>query len=166
MSVNARNPPQINGIHPKAGERFFAFSYENLNLKTNFTGVLLALIDRSQRQQPPRKPALLEFRVIKGDIIAANIPRTIRRPQQITKEDILSWIKQKFALKRHAGLQLIITRRTGAKFAERESRRTVPILWRNNIASSTVPDNQQGTKILSLLWKSNFVGAETGRMQD
>ncbi|MHA2007496.1 MAG: hypothetical protein ACXABO_07175 [Promethearchaeota archaeon] len=117
MRVNAKNPPEINGVKPEPGEHSLKYSYKNLNLKTNFTGKILLAKDFIQSmyvhmgfQRPIAFKTVVEIKVEEGKVISlkdfskqmedqrnAN-PYKGAQPQSNSQKDIENWVKEKFSL--------------------------------------------------------------------
>ncbi len=117
MRVNVQNPPEINGVKPKSGGNLFDYSYENLNLKTKFTGKLLLAKDfiRSMYvhmgfQRPMAYKTVVEIHIEEGNItLTKDLSKKMEefrnqdisknsRPHSNSSKDIESWVKKTFSL--------------------------------------------------------------------
>ncbi|MFX0030164.1 MAG: hypothetical protein ACFE8B_13215, partial [Candidatus Hermodarchaeota archaeon] len=116
MLVNAKNPPEINGIEPQQGDNLFKYYYKNLNLKTKFTGSVLLAKDFIQSmyvhmgfQRPIAFKTVVEIHIENGTIIdLKDLTRKIAeqrkidqykgaRPQTDSEKDIKRWIEKTFS---------------------------------------------------------------------
>ncbi|MFX0108263.1 MAG: hypothetical protein ACFE7R_08270 [Candidatus Hodarchaeota archaeon] len=121
MSIRTYDSPsEINGIEPKTDTekyRMFTHHYENLNLKTRFTGSMLLGRDFIQGmyvhmgfQRPIAFRTVLEIHVQDGDIICVNdlsekmeeLRNQNRErdaePSSLAQKDVYEWIEQTFSL--------------------------------------------------------------------
>jgi hypothetical protein len=121
MLVNVKKPPKINGVEPQnakeTGNSIFDYSYQNLNLKTEFTGSVLLAKDFIQQmyihmgfQRPMAFRTVVEFQVENGDITEIrDLSKKMEKerekniykgaqPRSDSNEDIENWIKKTFSL--------------------------------------------------------------------
>jgi len=117
IKVNVNDPPKINGVEPKKGDNLFKYHYNNLNLKTYFTGSILLAKDFIQSmyihmgfQRPMAFNIVLEIEVENGNIISVkDLSRLMKeqrkknpykgaQPQSNSQNDIEKWVKQTFSL--------------------------------------------------------------------
>lgn len=121
MLVNAKNPPTINGVEPQKGKdicnSLFDYCYENLNLKTEFTGNVLLAKDFIQHmyvhmgfQRPMAFKTVIEIQVENGNItVIKDLSKKMEearnqdiykgaQPQSNSRKDIESWVKKTFSL--------------------------------------------------------------------
>ncbi|MFX0043314.1 MAG: hypothetical protein ACFE8L_10405 [Candidatus Hodarchaeota archaeon] len=117
MLVNVNNPPKINGIEPQEGDSLFKYYYNNLNLKTHFTGSILLAKDFIQSmyvhmgfQRPMAFKTVVEIELKNGEIISLkDLSRQMEeqrkkdinkgaQPQSNSRKDIENWVKQTFSL--------------------------------------------------------------------
>lgn len=117
MRVNVNEPTKINSVEPQKGDSLFKFHYNNLNLKTHFTGSVLLAKDFIQSmyvhmgfQRPMAFKTVVEIHVENGNIISLKDlskqmeekrkqnPYEGAQPQSNTQNNIERWIKQTFSL--------------------------------------------------------------------
>ncbi|MFX0099782.1 MAG: hypothetical protein ACFFCS_09375 [Candidatus Hodarchaeota archaeon] len=123
MYINIDDPQEINGIKPRKieddDENYYGFKlvYENLNLKTRFTGKLLLAKDfinsmyvHMGYQRPMAYKTVLEIHVKDGEITEernlskkmAELRKKDRkkdaRPDSDSETDIKGWIEKSFSL--------------------------------------------------------------------
>ncbi|MFW9866617.1 MAG: hypothetical protein ACFFEN_11020 [Candidatus Thorarchaeota archaeon] len=117
MRVNTKNPKKVNGVKPESGGDLFDYSYNNLNLKTEFTGKLLLAKDfiRSMYvhmgfQRPMAYRTVVELHLEKGNItLFRDLSRKMEgkrkqnplkgaAPPSNSHKDIEEWVKKTFSL--------------------------------------------------------------------
>jgi hypothetical protein len=117
MLINVKDPPSINGVEPKPGGDLFEFRYENLNLKTKFTGAILLAKDFIRAmyvhmgfQRPMAFKMVIELRIDNGNItVEKDLSEKMEeyrktdlhkdaQPPSRSKVDIMKWIKKTFSL--------------------------------------------------------------------
>ena len=115
MEVNQREPVVVNGVTPVKDEGFFTSTYNNLGLKTNFTGTLLLAKDFIQEmyvhmgfQRPIAYRTVLQISILEGDITL--VEDLSNRMEQQREEDpdrdaqpsdpekVGEWIEKTFSL--------------------------------------------------------------------
>ena len=121
MQVNTKKPPKINGIEPQTaketGNSLFDYCYQNLNLKTEFTGKVLLAKDFIQQmyvhmgfQRPMAFKTVVEIQVENGNIteirdLSEKMEEERKKdvykgaqPRSNSREDIENWVKKTFSL--------------------------------------------------------------------
>ncbi len=118
MSVRTEEAPQVNNIEALDEDGFFfSHRYENLGLKTKFTGSMLLAKDFIESmnvhmgfQRPMAYRTVLELQIQDGDIIATNDlstkmeelrnrdPSKDAQPESRDHDDVMSWIESSFSL--------------------------------------------------------------------
>ncbi|TFG30138.1 MAG: hypothetical protein EU532_01500 [Promethearchaeota archaeon] len=121
MFVNAKNPPKVNCIEPRAFKNednpIFDYYYENLNLKSEFTGKILLAKDFIDSmyvhmgfQRPMAYKTVIEIRVENGTIIStSDLSKKMEeyrnvdiskdaQPLSNSHDEIEKWIKKTFSL--------------------------------------------------------------------
>jgi hypothetical protein len=121
MLVNVKKPPKINGVAPQSaketGNSIFDYCYQNLNLKTEFTGKVLLAKDFIQQmyvhmgfQRPMAFTTVVEIEVENGNITdIRDLSRKMEeertkdryngaQPRSNSNKDIEDWIKNTFSL--------------------------------------------------------------------
>ncbi|TFG04593.1 MAG: hypothetical protein EU539_10510 [Promethearchaeota archaeon] len=119
--LNAENPPNINGVEPQkireVGTSIFDFSYNNLNLKANFTGGILLAKDFIDEmyvhmgfQRPIAYRTVIEIKLENGFVISTrDLSKKMEeyrykdsskgaKPLSNSSQDIENWIKSTFSL--------------------------------------------------------------------
>jgi len=118
MSVRTEEAPPINNIDPmEEGGFFFSHRYENLGLKTRFSGSMLlgkdfidSMYVHMGFQRPMAFRTLLELQIEDGDILATNDlsakmeelrnrdSRMGAQPDSRDHDDVMSWVEDAFSL--------------------------------------------------------------------
>jgi len=117
MRVNVNEPTKINSVEPQKGDSLFKFHYNNLNLKTHFTGSVLLAKDFIQSmyvhmgfQRPMAYKVVVEIEIENGEIISLkDLSKKMedQRQKDINKgaepnsnsmKDIEEWVNQTFSL--------------------------------------------------------------------
>lgn len=122
MSINVDKPAKVNGKLPKPTTDMFKFMYEELSLKTKFTGSILIAKDFIQSmyvhmgfQSPETYRTVIRLEVQKGEIVREDDLSSrmeefrrkgkvgLQSPPSGEKEDVMKWIEQRFSLDRDTG---------------------------------------------------------------
>lgn len=122
MHVRTNDKIVVNGVSPKTSEKtdgmsFFNTIYENLELKTKFTGTLLLAKDFISEmyvhmgfQSPEAFRTVIEIQVSDGDILEVKDlsdemegrrkrgPMKPNRPDSLDDPDLGEWVKDRFSL--------------------------------------------------------------------
>ena len=119
MLLNTTNPLKIKGIEPQKLKDIgsFDYSYENLSIKTDFTGTILLANDFIQQmyvhmgfQRPIAFRTVVEIQVENGTMISIrDLSKKMEeyrnldiskdaQPRSNSREDIENWIKRTFSL--------------------------------------------------------------------
>jgi hypothetical protein len=115
--VNVHEPLEINGVKPEEGNKMFKYEYKNLNLNTNFTGIILLaknFIDTMYVhmgfQRPLAFKTVLGLEFEKGEIVLfqdlskqmeerrKKNPYKGAQPNSKSTKDIETWIEKAFSL--------------------------------------------------------------------
>ncbi|MHA2034891.1 MAG: hypothetical protein ACW98X_00570 [Promethearchaeota archaeon] len=117
MDINADDPPKLNGVEPQKGNRLFKYNYQNLNIKTNFTGNLLLAKDFIDSmyihmgfQRPLAFQTIVEINLKEGNVISVkDLSKKLERlrnedpykdaqPNSRSHKDTRDWIERAFSL--------------------------------------------------------------------
>ncbi len=118
MSVRTEEALPVNRIDPlDEGGHFFSHRYENLSLKTKFSGSMLlgknfieSMYVHMGYQRPMAYRTVLELQIQDGDIMATNDlsakmeelrnsdPNQDAQPNSRDHDDVMSWIENAFSL--------------------------------------------------------------------
>ncbi len=119
MLLNTSKPLKINGIEPQTLKDVgsFDYSYENLSIKTDFTGAILLAKDFIQEmyvhmgfQRPMAYEIVVELEIQHGNMVSVkDLSKRMEefrnqdnskdaRPQSNSRKDIENWVKKTFSL--------------------------------------------------------------------
>ncbi len=115
MEVNAREPIEVNGVKPVKEQNFFTSTYNNLGLKTDFTGTLLLAKDFIQGmyvhmgfQRPIAYRTVLQISILDGDItLVEDLSKHMEQKRQEDPDrdaqptdpsEVGEWIEKTFSL--------------------------------------------------------------------
>ncbi|TFG32892.1 hypothetical protein EU527_09165 [Candidatus Thorarchaeota archaeon] len=116
MNVNTTNPVPINGVEPIHGEFGFSHIYENLKLKTNFSGkirlgkdFISSMYVHMGFQSEESYETVIELEIKKGDILQKTDLSSLMeqrrergqekptKPPTMNDNDVLDWINNRFS---------------------------------------------------------------------